>query len=223
MAAIIPQRLLFLDTEFTSLGEPWPVELISVGLSDCHGQRVFYAENDEFNIELTSDFTRQYVLPLLEGGDRRMPYQDLCFNFFLAIEQYGFTCALAADSTWDWLWVQMMVQNHREAVGPMQIDDPSQFPTWPSNLSPAQAHISFASLSRIDKLASLAASASHFKTKFPHHALIDAQGNALCSKAAIEANPGLAAENPEHFCKVFKQNHAKLCWTPKNNAILASP
>lgn len=212
MAIITPARLIFLDTEFTSLGEPWPVELISAGLAGSAGEPLFYAENDDFDFELTHDFTRARVIPLLERGEKAMPYGALCENFFAAIAALGAPCVLAADSDWDWLWVQMMARRIPRAEGSAMADDPSGFELWPANLSPRMAKINFSALGRADKFASWGASRAHFKDKFPHHALVDAVGNALCAKAAIEANPGRDAARPADFCAVFKQSLPALCW-----------
>jgi hypothetical protein len=59
--------LIFLDTEYTGLGQPSP-KLISVGLVAEDGRREFYVElEDTWIPEECSDFVRQQVLPLLEG------------------------------------------------------------------------------------------------------------------------------------------------------------
>lgn len=215
MRVLTTTQILYLDTEFTSLGEPWPVQLISAAICDGHGREIFYAESDDYDPSLASSFTQERVIPLLERGDKAMPYDELSQRFFKAIENYGEPCALAADSDWDWLWVQMMALSEREARGPAMLDDPSLLPRWPDNLSPSMLRIDYGRLSRIDKLASWEASALHFKTKFPHHALVDAQGNAACARAAIESNPGLRADLPEDFCKTFKLDPACLQWTAR--------
>jgi hypothetical protein len=207
-----PLKLLFLDTEFTSLGEPWPVQLISAGLADSQGRPIFYAECDDFDPCLAHEFTQSKVIPLLERGAKAMPYEALCESFFKAISDMAVPCAIAADSDWDWLWVQMMAMRQQNADGPSLLDNPSGLPLWPTNLSPSMAKINFHDLSRIDKLASWEASSLHFRDKYPHHALVDAIGNAKCCKAAIEANPGLNSDDPSAFCKVFKQNLATLSW-----------
>ena len=211
---LCPTRLLFLDTEFTSLGDPWPVQLISVGLSDAQGHPLFYAEAADFDPSLAHDFTRRHVIPLLERGAKSLPYAQLCEAFFGAILAQGAPCALAADSDWDWLWIQMMASRTQDASGPLMLDDPSTLPLWPANLSPRMAKISFPALSPIEKMACREALSAHFKTRHPHHALIDAVGNAKGCKAAIEANPGLACDDPSAFCHVFQQSLKSLCWAP---------
>lgn len=220
---IVPTTLIYLDTEFTSLGEPWPVQLISAGLARADGTPLFYAEVDDFDLNLTHDFTRDRVIPLLERGDKAMSYDCLRHGFFEAIASVGEPCALAADSDWDWLWTQMMAQGLVDANGPALLDDPSSLPLWPANLSPRMARVHFSVLSKPDKIASWAASREHFKHKLPHHALVDAVGNALCAKAAIENNPGRLASRPADFCAVFKQNANQLAWTSKPRAAPFGP
>jgi hypothetical protein len=157
-------QLLYLDTEFTSLGEPWPVQLISAALCDSQGREVFYGETDDYDPALASSFTQERVIPLLERGSKAMPYLELSRRFFSSIENCGAPCSLVADSDWDWLWVQMMALSEREARGPSMLDDPSTLTAWPANLAPRMLRIDYGRLSRIDKLASWDASASHFKT-----------------------------------------------------------
>jgi hypothetical protein len=107
----------------------------------------------------------------------------------------------------------MMAMGETEARGSAMVDDPSLFEAWPANLAPAMLRIDYGRLSSIDKLASWDASSAYFKTRFPHHALVDARAHALCAKAAIESNPGLQAHRPEDFCKTFKTDPARLAWS----------
>lgn len=59
--------LVFLDTEYTGLGQPSP-KLISLGIVTEDGQREFYVElDDTWKLEDCSDFVRREVLPLLGG------------------------------------------------------------------------------------------------------------------------------------------------------------
>lgn len=66
--------LIFLDTEYTGLGQPSP-RLISLGLVTEDGSREFYVElKDTWKLEDCSDFVRREVLPLL-GGPAVSPRQ----------------------------------------------------------------------------------------------------------------------------------------------------
>ena len=54
---------IFIDTEFTDLEN---MDLISIGLVSTDG-RQFYAERDDFDVGLCSEFVRSNVLPLLRA------------------------------------------------------------------------------------------------------------------------------------------------------------
>lgn len=67
--------LIFLDTEFTQLD--FEAKLISVGLVSEDGGE-FYAElADTYQVKECGDFTREVVLPLLEGGKALIPMNTL--------------------------------------------------------------------------------------------------------------------------------------------------
>lgn len=55
------KRLIFLDTEFTSLN--MDTELLSLGMIDIHGETL-YLERTDYRIEECSDFVKAVVLPL---------------------------------------------------------------------------------------------------------------------------------------------------------------
>lgn len=68
--------LLFLDTEFTGLGQRWP-RLISIGLVS-EGGREFYAElMPEGYMEKVTPWVQENVLPLLQGRECLMHPHDL--------------------------------------------------------------------------------------------------------------------------------------------------
>lgn len=68
--------LVFFDTEFTDLSVD--AQLISIGLVSEDGERMFYAElSDTYSPKDCSDFTREMVMPLLEGGDTRLSQLEL--------------------------------------------------------------------------------------------------------------------------------------------------
>jgi hypothetical protein len=61
--------ILFLDTEFTGLGQRWP-RLISIGLISDDGLHSFYAELvPESYMEKADPWVKANVLPLLDGGE----------------------------------------------------------------------------------------------------------------------------------------------------------
>jgi DNA polymerase III epsilon subunit-like protein len=59
--------LIFLDTEYTGLGQRKP-KLISLGIVSEDGRREFYVElADTWQLDDCSDFVKREVLPLLQG------------------------------------------------------------------------------------------------------------------------------------------------------------
>jgi hypothetical protein len=60
-------QIIFLDTEFTSLSEPY---LVSAGMVDEHG-RELYLELEGISPEICSPFVVEHVLPLLDGPELR--------------------------------------------------------------------------------------------------------------------------------------------------------
>jgi len=98
--------LIFFDTEFTELGlDP---QLISIGLVTEDGQRELYVElDDTYEIADCSDFVREFVLPHLQGGNARMPLQELPLKLGNWLEAFEEPVQLATDSLhWDWPWIQ---------------------------------------------------------------------------------------------------------------------
>lgn len=110
--------LIFFDTEFTDLH--WEAKLISIGLVAENGQ-TFYAElSDTYQLKDCGDFAREVVLPLLEGGDVRMPLHELSLRLGNWIESFEQPVTLATDSlAWDWPWIEKI----------FKIPE-----TWPANL-----------------------------------------------------------------------------------------
>lgn len=111
--------LLFLDTEFTGLSvDP---ALISIGLVSEDG-REFYAElTDTWDAESCDFFVQEQVLPLLDGGDARMNWDELAKRLPGWIASFEEPVQIATDAVaWDWPWVQKICY----ASG-----------TWPRNLS----------------------------------------------------------------------------------------
>lgn len=182
------EHLLFFDTEFTSLGESGPPELLSAALCDIDGRPVFYMETDDYDPFKLSDFTRSQVVPLLRLGNApRGSYIELCDQFFAAISSFGHPCALAIDSQWDWLWAQLMARKLSVADRALMIDDPRGFPLWPSNLCPEWIGLPWDALSEPAASAAEKTLQSFWASKPAHHALHDAQAHALATRAALSA------------------------------------
>ena len=56
---------IFLDTEFMEDGKT--IDLISIGLCDQNGNKVFYVENSEVDLSKANDFVKANVIPHLIG------------------------------------------------------------------------------------------------------------------------------------------------------------
>ena len=70
-------NLLFLDTEFSGLGQRGPL-LISIGLVSEHGEHSFYAELPaDCYLDKAIPWVRANILPLLEGGEFVMEPETL--------------------------------------------------------------------------------------------------------------------------------------------------
>ena len=113
--------IVFFDTEFTDLDRD--ALLISIGLVSEDGRHSFYAElseNDPRHYANTSDFAKEIVLPLLEGGDCLMTMAELSTRLATWLADFAQPVQLATDSgTWDWRWIQQIFQKPG---------------TWPANL-----------------------------------------------------------------------------------------
>lgn len=80
--------LIYLDTEFTGLGQRWP-RLISIGLIDEGGQ-TFYAELPPASyMPKVTDWVAANVLPLLDGAGAVRQGRDLCENLKHWIAERG--------------------------------------------------------------------------------------------------------------------------------------
>lgn len=154
---------VFFDTEFTDL-DPGAL-LVSFGCVSEDGERSFYAEvsdNDPWRLANASEFFKATVLPLLEGGDYRMPMADLARRFADWIADFGQPVQLATDSlAWDWSWIQRLYW----APG-----------IWPSNLDPKPLLLISGDIPDFDifEKGVEAAFASGLRR---HHALDDAKAN----------------------------------------------
>ena len=162
-------RLVFFDTEFTGLiVDP---QLISIGLVDESGERLFYAElSDTYRLANVGDFAREAVLPQLEGGGARLTMAELNRGLGEWIKNFGEPVKLATDSlSWDWPWIHEIFEDQA---------------TWPANLDgkplilPQEAEFN------------LAIERTFADGLRRHHALDDARANRL---AWFAANGGIGS------------------------------
>ncbi len=154
-------KTIFFDTEFTGLVvDP---ALISIGLVDETGARMFYAElTDTWRLADAGDFVREAVLPLLQGGEALMTMAELQTRLRAWIEAFGEPVQLATDSlSWDWPWIHEIF--HEDG-------------TWPSNLDRRPTNVlpgGDAALADFN----LAVEAGYTAGLRRHHALDDARAN----------------------------------------------
>lgn len=100
-------RLIFLDTEFTSLEYG---KLISIGLVAVSGES-FYAElTDGWQLAECSGFVRETVLPLLQGGAAAMDRATARKRLKQWIEGFGAPVWVLSDATdFDWPLVKRLL------------------------------------------------------------------------------------------------------------------
>jgi len=161
---------LFFDCEFTHPQEGLePPVLVSIGVISQDG-RTFYAENENMQEELFSDFTIETVLPLLQGGEALMLYSEIARRMKTWIESFDGEVKMWTDAPGhDWPHVFHLFSVHG----------------WPSNLRRTPAALRFASSiqnSRFD-----AAVEDIFRSNPElrrHHALDDAVANRHAFKMA---------------------------------------
>jgi hypothetical protein len=154
---------IFFDTEFSDLGlDP---KLISIGLVDETGARSFYAElSDTYQAAQCSDFVRDIVLPLLEGGEARMTLNELTLRLGSWLDDFEQPVTLATDSLfWDWPWIQKLF-----AI-------PG---TWPQNLEAHPLLLTMNYLNDFEKFEE-AVEQGFANGLRRHHALDDAKANHL--------------------------------------------
>lgn len=148
--------LIFFDTEFTDLVPD--ARLISIGLVAEDGKRTFYAElSDTYEDRQCSDFVREAVLPLLEGGNARMTSRELAEHLAAWLAAFDGPVKLACDSVaWDWPWITKIFATQEQ---------------WPCNLAPRPE------LLKQDDYFSLAVEEGFISGLRRHHALDDARAN----------------------------------------------
>lgn len=154
--------LIFFDTEFTDLHPE--VKLMSIGLAAEDG-REFYAElSGTYEMRDVGNFAIEAVLPLLEGGDCRMPMETLTQRLGDWIRSFAQPVKLATDSlSWDWPWIQ-------------EIFYPSEL--WPTNLDGKPLLLTMNYLPGYDQFCQ-AVERGFANGLRRHHALDDAKANRL--------------------------------------------
>jgi len=153
---------VFFDTEFTELGvNP---KLISIGFVDETGERTFYAElSDTYKEKDCSDFVREVVLPLLEGGKARMTRHVLGKRLAVWLEAFGEPVRMVTDSqAWDWPWIHEIFIER----------------AWPVNLDSHALSLATNDLVNFDRFESAVEKAFTNGLR-RHHALYDAKANRL--------------------------------------------
>lgn len=151
--------LIFFDTEFTELGiDP---KLISIGLVSEDG-KLFYAElADTYQPRDCSDFAREAVLPLLEGGEWRMPIRSVAEGLTTWLSSFDEQVTLATDSpAFDWPWVGEIFYDH----------------AWPENLARQPLPLNLNYLNNADAFYAAVEKAFASGAR-RHHALDDAKAN----------------------------------------------
>ena len=147
--------ILFLDTEFTGLGQRWP-RLISIGLISDDGQHEFYAElaADSY-MEKSDPWVKENVLPLLEGGNRIVLPDELSLKLAAWIGALG-AVRIASDSGIDFDFLRSTL-------------DP-----WPTNIDPKLLFLADNDFAEaVEKIQ------ADDKGLCRHHALDDAKTNRL--------------------------------------------
>lgn len=164
---------IFFDTEFTTLDERYhDAKLISIGLVDERGENSFYAELDHWEYGECSNFTRDVVLPLLEGGKFVMDRNNLGLKLKLWIEGFGEDVVIWTDAPdLDWRWLRWIF-NTKESGG------------WPSNLVHQPVKFEYDAIRWIRFTNVVEASYSQSGLR-RHHALDDAEANRRGWQAAM--------------------------------------
>lgn len=137
------------------------------------GEQHFYAENEQTQLELCSDFTTDTVLPLLEGGEARMQYGQIARLLSEWIESLDEKAELWTDSPFhDWPFIQHMFDTYG----------------WPANLHRSPMPLIFGPATLQQRFENGVAAA--FRITNPrlrrHHALNDAIANRLGFQHAIK-------------------------------------
>lgn len=153
---------IFFDCEFNDLVQN--PKLISVGFVSADS-RSFYAElSDSYDFEECSEFVKEIVLPLLEGGEALMSRHQLRGRLKDWLEAFDEPVQLATDSlAWDWPRIQELFPAPKD---------------WPTNLKPQPLPLTMNYLNDFDKF-EVAVEQAFADGLRRHHALDDAKANRL--------------------------------------------
>jgi hypothetical protein len=158
--------LLFIDTEFTGLGQRWP-QLISIGLISEDGQHEFYAElAAETYLKKCDPWVGVNILPRLDGGDCIMQPDELRQRLAAWIGALS-DVRIACDSQIDFDFLR------------------STLDSWPTNVDPKPFFIAGDDYDPTMEN-------SYTGELRRHHALDDAMANRLDWIAAEEKNRTIA-------------------------------
>jgi hypothetical protein len=166
---------IFFDCEFTKLqqeSDSESNELISIGCISDNGKH-FYAENSDVlsRPDSFSEFVIEVVIPLLEGGNSQVPYENMANNLRIWIESFDSKVKMWTDAAaYDWPHIERMFDSYG----------------WPENLIRKPITLSFPN--SIQQTRFFAGVEDAFKTFQPklrrHHALDDAIANKYGFKRA---------------------------------------
>ena len=115
--------LLFLDTEFTGLGQPDP-KLISIALVPADGRTVFYAElieGEGWTHNDCTEFVLLNVLPILKGGEYSVTRTELRERLLAWFDGLPRSIRAACDSEIDFRFLKLILSD-----------------CWPENLDQRQ-------------------------------------------------------------------------------------
>jgi hypothetical protein len=183
---MIASRLVYFDTEFSTLASRQRPELLSLGAVLDAGAPSFYREAEEFDFERLSDFTRKEVLPLMRRGEARASIAQIAEGFRDFCEAVGEGVALACDSGWDWSYALALFSGSQELLGSPPAR-PERLPYWPRNLAVEPFLIRWGQLPERVGDVSRQTREDYFATRHAHHALVDAEGIRLSAQAAWAA------------------------------------
>ena len=149
--------IIFLDTEFTGLGQRWP-RLISMGIVSEDGRYSFYAElTPESYRDQCSHWVQANIFPLLEGGDRVMDPDKLRQRLTKWISVLGDVRAVTDAPDYDFAFL-------RATLVP-----------WPANVDPKPIRFDAQTLGDCHKEKLENYRGAYFTpTKPEHHSLNDA-------------------------------------------------
>lgn len=166
--------IVFFDTEFTSLDARDDCCLISLGCVAEDGREFYYELSDTYHHGMCSYFVQDTVLPLLEGGDKKIMEEQLAFRFREWVESLGENEVVFRSDVpaYDWPFVQYLC---------------NFYGMWPKNL---RKTCSVAGSYDSDRMAHRFNNAieDYWKTHGArrHHSLVDARSLLYAHKYAVK-------------------------------------